>query len=104
MNIYLLYLGGGGAKETITIYKTGELWYFHHYFLKGDVYRKLAHYYNPHKRQFELHTIEDFNKVVEYLKYNNFEIFLSHGLQNQTKNTLTVIKLSEQNSSTWELV
>jgi hypothetical protein len=41
----------------------------------------LVQYYNPNKKQFELKGIEDFNKVVEYLRYNNFEIFLFNGLR-----------------------
>jgi hypothetical protein len=60
-------------KERIYIFKLGSLWYFKYFFDDREIFGDLADYYNRERYRFELKTVEERDKVIQYLKEKGFE-------------------------------
>jgi hypothetical protein len=60
-------------KERISIFKLGSLWYFKYFFDDREIFDDLSEYYNSDRFRFELKTVEERDKVIQYLKEKGFE-------------------------------
>ncbi|MCW3141605.1 MAG: hypothetical protein N2V72_05445 [Methanophagales archaeon] len=63
-------------ERKINIFKIGDLWCFKYFFSGGEMFSKLNKYYDKSKYRFEVKTLNDLKKVMEYLEYGGFDVTL----------------------------
>ncbi len=66
----------------INFFKIGIIWVFKYFFEDKSLFRELADYYNRSNYRFEMRSIEDRDRVQEFLESQGFEVKLVEELRN----------------------